>query len=112
MIGRQFVVPRRRGRTIIPKSLELPSTTVAPSPYNSSYPPTAGGVVQGHATQPPPYAAASTGAVVQGYATPPPQAAQAVGTVVPASPAVAPPPYMQPPQAVAGVVAVAPMDRK
>ena len=52
-------------------------TTVAPSPYNSSYPPTAGGVVQGHATQPPPYAAASTGTVVQ-----------------------------------AGVVAVAPMDRK
>ena len=40
-------------------------TTVAPSPYNSSYPPTAGGVVQGHATQPPPYAAASTGTVVQ-----------------------------------------------
>ena len=40
-------------------------TTVAPPPYNSSYPPTAGGVVQGHATQPPPYAAASTGAVVQ-----------------------------------------------
>ena len=52
-------------------------TTVAPSPYNSSYPPTAGGVVQGYATQPPPYAAASTGTVVQ-----------------------------------AGVVAVAPMDRK
>ena len=40
-------------------------TTVAPSPYNSSYPPTAGGVVQGYATQPPPYAAASTGTVVQ-----------------------------------------------
>ena len=40
-------------------------TTVAPSPYNSSYPPTAGSVVQGHATQPPPYAAASTGTVVQ-----------------------------------------------
>ena len=40
-------------------------TTVAPSPYNSSYPPTTGGVVQGHATQPPPYAAASTGTVVQ-----------------------------------------------
>ena len=39
-------------------------TTVAPAPYNSSYPPTAGGVVQGHA-QPPPYAAAPTGAVVQ-----------------------------------------------
>ena len=51
-------------------------TTVAPSPYNSSYPPTAGGVVQGYATQPPPYAAAAT------------------------------------PQAVAEVVAVAPMDRK
>ena len=31
-------------------------TTVAPSPYNSSYPPTAGGVVQGHVAQPPPYA--------------------------------------------------------
>ena len=30
-------------------------TTVAPAPYNSSYPPTAGGVVQGVA-QPPPYA--------------------------------------------------------
>ena len=40
-------------------------TTVAPAPYNSSYPPTAGGVVQGHAPQPPPYAAAPTGAVVQ-----------------------------------------------
>ena len=40
-------------------------TTVAPSPYNSSYPPTAGGVVQGYATQPPPYAAAPTGTVVQ-----------------------------------------------
>ena len=40
-------------------------TTVAPSPYNSSYPPTAGGVVQGHATQPPPYAATPTGTVVQ-----------------------------------------------
>ena len=40
-------------------------TTVAPSPYNSSYPPTAGGVVQGHVAQPPPYGAASTGAVVQ-----------------------------------------------
>ena len=38
-------------------------TTVAPSPYNSSYPPTAGGVVQGHATQPPPYAAAEVVAV-------------------------------------------------
>jgi hypothetical protein len=52
---------------------------------------------------------------VQGYATQPPQAAQAVGTVVPASPAVAPPPYgavTPPPQAVAEVVAVAPMDRK
>ena len=62
----------------------------------NSYPPTAGGVVQGYATQPP-------------------QAAQAVGTVVPASPAVAPPPYgavTPPPQAVAEVVAVAPMDRK
>ena len=84
-------------------------TTVAPSPYNSSYPPTAGGVVQGHTTQPPPYGAASTGAVVQGYATPPPQAAQAVGTTG------APPPYgavTPPPQAVAEVVAVAPMDRK
>ena len=92
-------------------------TTVAPSPYNSSYPPTAGGVVQG-------------------YATPPAQAAQAVGTVVPASPAVAPPPYgaastggvvqghvaqpppystasTPPPQAVqVEVVAAAPMDRK
>ena len=66
--------------------------------------------MQGHATQPPPYTAAPTGAVVQGYATPPPQAAQAVGTTV------APPPYSssvtQPPQAVAEVVAVAPMDRK
>ncbi len=60
-------------------------TTVAPSPYNSSYPPTAGGVVQAHAAQPP-------------------QAAQAVVTV-------APPPY-DAPQAVAEVVAVSPMDRK
>ena len=62
-------------------------TTVAPSPYNSSYPPTAGGVVQG-------------------YATPPPQA---VGTTV------APPPYATAatPQAVqAEVVVAAPMDRK
>ena len=81
-------------------------TTVAPSPYNSSYPPTAGGVVQGHATQPPPYTAAPTGAVVQGYATPPPQATQAVGTTV------APPPYGAASTAVAEVVAVAPMDRK
>ena len=95
--------------TIVAPGPAVP-TTVAPSPYNSSYPPTAGGVVQGHATQPPPYAAAPTGAVVQGYATPPPQAAQAVGTVVPASPAVAPPPY-DAPQAVAEVVAVSPMDR-
>ena len=57
----------------------------------------------------------TAGGVVQGYATQPPQAAQAVGTVVPASPAVAPPPYgavTPPPQAVAEVVAVAPMDRK
>ena len=55
---------------------------------------------------------ATAGGVVQGYAPPPPQAAQAVGTVVPASPAVAPPPYDAPPQAVAEVVAVSPMDRK
>ena len=84
--------------TIVAPGPAVP-TTVAPSPYNSSYPPTAGGVVQGHATQPPPYAAAPTGAVVQGYATPPPQAAQAVGTTV------APPPYSAspPPQAVAEV---------
>ena len=93
--------------TVIAPGPPVP-TTVAPSPYNSSYPPTAGGVVQGHVTQPPPYAAAPTGGVVQGYATPPPQAAQAVGTTV------APPPYSAspPPQAVAEVVAVAPMDRK
>ncbi len=94
--------------TIIAPGPPVP-TTVAPSPYNSSYPPTAGGVVQGHVTQPPPYGAASTGAVVQGHA-PPPQAAQAVGTTV------APPPYSssvtQPPQAVAEVVAATPMDRK
>ena len=63
-------------------------TTVAPSPYNSSYPPTAGGVVQG-------------------YAPPPPQAVQAVGTTV-----APPPPYTPQPQAVAEVVAFAPMDRK
>ena len=62
--------------------------------------------MQGHATQPLPYAAAPTGAVVQGYATPPPQA---VGTTV------APPPYATAatPQAVqAEVVVAAPMDRK
>ena len=77
--------------TVIAPGPPVP-TTVAPSPYNSSYPPTASGVVQG-------------------YATPPP--AQAVGTVVPASPAVAPPPpYTPPPQAVAEVVAATPMDRK
>ena len=84
------------GTVVAPAAGPPVPTTVAPSPYNSSYPPTAGGVVQG-------------------YATPPPQAAQAVGTVVPASPAVAPPPYgavTPPPQAVAEVVAVAPMDRK
>ena len=50
--------------TIVAPGSAVP-TTVAPSPYNSSYPPTAGGVVQGYATQPPPYAAASTGTVVQ-----------------------------------------------
>ena len=76
--------------TIVAPGPAVP-TTVAPSPYNSSYPPTAGGVVQG-------------------YATPPPQAAQAIGTTV------APPPYTAMPQspqaAVAEVVAAAPMDRK
>ena len=92
------------GTVVSPAAGPPVPTTVAPSPYNSSYPPTAGGVVQGHVTQP--YGAASTSAVVQGYATPPPQAAQAVGTTV------APPPYT-PPQAVqAEVVAAAPMDRK
>ena len=76
------------GTVVSPAAGPPVPTTVAPSPYNSSYPPTAGGIVQG-------------------YATAPPQAAQAVGTTV------APPPYAPPPKAVqAEVVAVAPMDRK
>ena len=81
--------------TIVAPGPAVP-TTVAPSPYNSSYPPTAGGVMQGHVAQPP-------------------QAAQAVGTVVPASPAVAPPPYAAASTGTvvqAEVVAAAPMDRK
>ena len=53
------------GTVVSPAAGPPVPTTVAPSPYNSSYPPTAGGVVQGHATPPPPYGAASTGAVVQ-----------------------------------------------
>ena len=53
------------GTVVSPAAGPPVPTTVAPSPYNSSYPSTAGGVVQGYATQPPPYAAASTGAVVQ-----------------------------------------------
>ena len=56
--------------TIVAPGPAVP-TTVAPSPYNSSYPPTAGGVVQGYATPPPPYAAAAT-----------PQAVQAEGVAV------------------------------
>ena len=50
--------------TIVAPGPPVP-TTVAPSPYNSSYPPTAGGVVQGYAAAPPAYAAAPTGTVVQ-----------------------------------------------
>ena len=53
------------GTVVSPAAGPPVPTTVAPSPYNSSYPPTVGGVVQGHATPPPPYGAASTGAVVQ-----------------------------------------------
>ena len=51
------------GTVVSPAAGPPVPTTVAPSPYNSSYPPTAGGVVQGHATQPPPYAAAEVVAV-------------------------------------------------
>ena len=53
------------GTVVSPAAGPPVPTTVAPSPYNSSYPPTVGGVVQGHAPPPPPYGAASTGAVVQ-----------------------------------------------
>ena len=53
------------GTVVSPATGPAVPTTVAPSPYNSCYPPTAGGVVQGHVAQPPPYAAAPTGAVVQ-----------------------------------------------
>ncbi len=49
--------------TVVPAPGPPVPTTVAPSPYNSSYPPTAGGVVQGHVAQPPPYAAAPTASV-------------------------------------------------
>ena len=48
------------GTVVSPAAGPPVPTTVAPSPYNSSWPPTAGGVVQGYVTQPPPYAAAAT----------------------------------------------------
>ena len=52
------------GTVVSPAAGPPVPTTVAPSPYNSSYPPTAGGVVQGHATQPPPYAGTAVQAEV------------------------------------------------
>ena len=53
------------GTVVSPAAGPPVPTTVAPSPYNSSYPPTAGGVVQGYAAAPPAYAAAPTGTVDQ-----------------------------------------------
>ena len=90
MASRLFAPSGPPARTVVSPAAGPPvPTTVAPSPYNSSYPPTAGGVVQG-------------------YATPPPQAAQAVGTTV------APPPYAAAPTGalVQAQVVAAPMDRK
>ena len=52
------------GTVVSPAAGPPVPTTVAPSPYNSSYPPTAGGVVQGYATQPPPYAGTAVQAEV------------------------------------------------